>query len=142
MLIFRYGDFILTFFLSHCTPLSSTDHLYGVHWGARILPPRLVREVLDIGLWEVCQIDAFPLDMALINALVHLFQPETRTFPFPCEETGITLEAVTRILGVGSDGLPLRCDPPFDDRSFWGEVIEMLGDVPPKERRWDEKSLP
>ncbi|ERN14243.1 hypothetical protein AMTR_s00033p00141850 [Amborella trichopoda] len=83
---------------------------------------------MDIGLWQVCRIDAFPLDMALISALVHRFHPETGTFPFPCGETGITLEEVTRILGV--DGEPLLCDPPPDDCSVWGGGSGVIGQGP------------
>ncbi|KAL4179731.1 hypothetical protein AMTRI_Chr13g88760 [Amborella trichopoda] len=64
---------------------------------------------MDISLWEVCQIDAVPLNMELIN----------RDFPFLCWETGITLEAVISIFGVRSDRVTLLCDPPFDDRSIW-----------------------
>ncbi|KAL4183419.1 hypothetical protein AMTRI_Chr11g98140 [Amborella trichopoda] len=51
--------------------------------------------------------------------LVHRFQPKTGTFSFLCGKTGITLEAMTQILGVRSDRVPLLCDPPFDGRSVW-----------------------
>ncbi|ERN10682.1 hypothetical protein AMTR_s00028p00240610 [Amborella trichopoda] len=86
--------------------------------GARILPPQLIREIMDIGLSEVCRIDSFPLDTALISALFHRFHPETGTFSLPCGETDITLE-------VRSDGVLSLCDPLPDDCS----VLEGEGSV-------------
>ncbi|ERM94954.1 hypothetical protein AMTR_s00009p00211850 [Amborella trichopoda] len=53
---------------------------------------------------KVGSIRPFPIDLPLISALVHRFSPKTGTFPLPIGELGITLEDVTPILGVRSDG--------------------------------------
>ncbi|ERN02408.1 hypothetical protein AMTR_s00096p00118660 [Amborella trichopoda] len=79
-------------------------------WTER-LPPRLIQEVMKVLLWEICRIRPFPLRIPMISALVHRLCLETRTFPLPCGELGITLVDLTT-MGVSNDEDPLLCDPP------------------------------
>ncbi|QHO23108.1 uncharacterized protein DS421_12g360780 [Arachis hypogaea] len=54
----------------------------------------------DTGFYHVSQIEIVQCQLALINALIERWRPETHTFPFPVGECAVTLEDVALILGL------------------------------------------
>ncbi|ERN10463.1 hypothetical protein AMTR_s00026p00249050 [Amborella trichopoda] len=79
-----------------------------------------------IGLWELCQIRPFSLDGALIIELCLRYRLDTCSIPLRCGELAPTLEDVTRILEVRSEGRPFLSIPLGMFTSYAADYKELL----------------
>ena len=73
----------------------------------RVLHPRVVHYLEEMGLYRIIRIGRIQLDYALITALIERWRPETHTFHLPIGEATITLQDVEILYGLSTDGLPV-----------------------------------
>ncbi|ERM95450.1 hypothetical protein AMTR_s00008p00255650 [Amborella trichopoda] len=94
-----------------------------------------------IGLWEVCWIRPFTLDLALLAKLCLRYRSETCSIPLRCGELAPTLEDVTRILGVRSEGEPFLSIPLIMSTSYAFDCKELLGIPFEKIKGWHDSEI-
>ncbi|ERN16691.1 hypothetical protein AMTR_s00051p00206000 [Amborella trichopoda] len=70
---------------------------------------------------------AFSLDHALITKLCLLYRPKTCSILLRCGDLAPTLEDVTQILRVRSDGEPFLSIPPGMSTSYASKCKKLLG---------------
>ncbi|ERN02292.1 hypothetical protein AMTR_s00084p00075840 [Amborella trichopoda] len=103
------------------------SHLFAIHKWAELLTLRQRQALARVGLWEVCWIKTFNLDHALIIELCLRYKPETYSISLRSDELAPTLEDVTWILGVWSEGEPFLSSPPGMFTSYASDCKELLG---------------
>ncbi|QHO46575.1 uncharacterized protein DS421_6g188690 [Arachis hypogaea] len=70
---------------------------------------------------------------ALVNALIERWHPDTHTFHLPIGECAVTLEDVTLILGLPTDGLPVTGMTMSSFEALRAECLDQLGVAPCEE---------
>ncbi|XP_057755075.1 serine/threonine-protein phosphatase 7 long form homolog [Arachis stenosperma] len=68
----------------------------------------------------------------MINALIERWRPETHTFHFPVGECVVTLEDVTVILGLPTNGLPVTGPTMSSFEALEAECLHQFGIAPSK----------
>ncbi|XP_039143919.1 protein MAIN-LIKE 1-like [Dioscorea cayenensis subsp. rotundata] len=95
-------------------------------------PPQIIGLLREAGFYHAAQILNYPIDAALVSALVERWRTEKHTFHLTCGETTITLKDVALLLG-----LPINGHEVIGQTSGLGSAVcaELLGVVPPAEQR-------
>ncbi|ERM96818.1 hypothetical protein AMTR_s00128p00058460, partial [Amborella trichopoda] len=94
-----------------------------------------------IALWVACRIRPFSLDRSLITELCLRYRSETCSIPLRCGNLAPTLEDVTQILGVRSEGEPFFSIPPGMSTSYASNCKELL-EIRLEKLRWEFTEVP
>ncbi|ERN18495.1 hypothetical protein AMTR_s00192p00040340 [Amborella trichopoda] len=125
--------------------------LFAIRKWAELLTLGQRQALAWISLWEVFRIRPFSFYCALITELCLRYKPETGSIPLRCVERALTLEDVTRILGVRSEGLSILLKSSI---SYASDFKELLGipfekikgrsesDIQLGKLRWDFTHVP
>ncbi|QHO22607.1 uncharacterized protein DS421_12g356720 [Arachis hypogaea] len=84
------------------------------------------------GFYHASQIGVVQCQKALVNALVERWHPKTHTFHLPIGECAMTLEDVTLILGLPTDGLPVTGMTMSSFEALEAECLIQFGVAPRK----------
>ncbi|RYR54680.1 hypothetical protein Ahy_A06g029984 [Arachis hypogaea] len=102
-----------------------------------VLPDRYndrVEEHLRItGFYHVSQIGIVQCQKALVNALIERWHPDTHTFHLPIGECSVTLEDVSLLLGLPTDGLPITGMTMSSFEAMEAECLLQFGVAPRRE---------
>ncbi|XP_057719340.1 serine/threonine-protein phosphatase 7 long form homolog [Arachis stenosperma] len=93
---------------------------------------RVVDHLRFIGFYHASQIGIVQCQKALVNALVERWHPQTHTFHLPIGECAVTLEDVTMILGLPTDGLPVTGMTISSVDTLEAECLHQFGVTPRK----------
>ncbi|QHO27672.1 uncharacterized protein DS421_7g210060 [Arachis hypogaea] len=93
-----------------------------------------VEEHLRItGFYHVSQIGIVQCQKALVNALIERWHPDTHTFHLPIGECSVTLEDVSLLLGLPTDGLPITGMTMSSFEAMEAECLLQFGVAPRRE---------
>nr|XP_016478163.1 PREDICTED: serine/threonine-protein phosphatase 7 long form homolog [Nicotiana tabacum] len=97
----------------------------------RVLHPRVVHYLEEMGLYRIIRIGQIQLDWAMITALIERWRPETHIFHLPIGEATITLQDAEILYGLSADGLPVLLSATmryYSRQSYW-DMLHMLPPV-------------
>ncbi|KAH1203035.1 Serine/threonine-protein phosphatase 7 long form [Glycine max] len=97
--------------------------------GEEKIPEEIVPLLRQSGFYWIMKMGYLKINAALISAFIERWRPETHTFHLRCGEATITLQDVSVLLGLRTDGAPLIGSTNFD----WADLCEELLGVRPQE---------
>ncbi|KAH1195537.1 Serine/threonine-protein phosphatase 7 long form [Glycine max] len=98
--------------------------------GEEQIPEEIVPLLRQCGFYWIMRMGYLKINAALISAFIERWRPEIHTFHLRCGETTITLQDVSVLLGLRSDGAPLI----GSTNLVWADLCEELLGVRPQER--------
>ncbi|KAH1209600.1 Serine/threonine-protein phosphatase 7 long form [Glycine max] len=97
--------------------------------GEEQIPEEIVPLLRQCGFYWIMKMGYLKINAALISAFIERWRPETHTFHLRCGEATITLQDVSVLLGLRTDGAPL-----IDSTNLvWADLCEELLGVRPQE---------
>ncbi|KAH1202767.1 Serine/threonine-protein phosphatase 7 long form [Glycine max] len=93
------------------------------------IPEEIVPLLRKSGFYWIMKMGYLKINAALISAFIERWRPETHTFHLRCGEATITLQDVSVLLGLRTDGAPLIGSKNLD----WVDLCEELLGVRPQE---------
>ncbi|KAH1265868.1 Serine/threonine-protein phosphatase 7 long form [Glycine max] len=90
--------------------------------GEEQIPEEIVPLLRQSGFYWIMKMGYLKINAALISALIERWKPETHTFHLRCGEVTITLQDVSVLLGLRTDGAPLIGSTNLD----WADLCEEL----------------
>ncbi|KAL5154316.1 Serine/threonine-protein phosphatase 7 long form [Glycine soja] len=97
--------------------------------GEEQIPEEIVPLLRQCGFYWIMRMGYLKINAALISAFIERWRPETHTFHLRCGEATITLQDVSVLLGLRSDGAPLI----GSTNLVWADLCEELLGVRPQE---------
>ncbi|XP_028208957.1 serine/threonine-protein phosphatase 7 long form homolog [Glycine soja] len=97
--------------------------------GEEQIPEEIVPLLRQCGFYWIMKMGYLKINAALISAFIERWRPETHTFHLRCGEATITLQDVSILLGLRTDGAPLIGSTNLD----WANLCEELLGVRPQE---------
>ncbi|KAH1213023.1 Serine/threonine-protein phosphatase 7 long form [Glycine max] len=97
--------------------------------GEEQIPEEIIPLLRQPGFYWIMKMGYLKINAALISALIERWRPETHTFHLRCGEATITLQDVSVLLGLRTDGAPLIGSTNLD----WADLCEELLGVRPQE---------
>eukprot|EP00256_Glycine_max_P053537 XP_014620153.2 serine/threonine-protein phosphatase 7 long form homolog [Glycine max] len=97
--------------------------------GEEQIPEEIVPLLRQCGFYWIMRMGYLKINVALISAFIERWRPETHTFHLRCGEATITLQDVSVLLGLRSDGAPLI----GSTNLVWADLCEELLGVRPQE---------
>ncbi|XP_015961385.1 serine/threonine-protein phosphatase 7 long form homolog [Arachis duranensis] len=86
----------------------------------------------EIGFYYVSQIGVVQYQLAMINALIERWRPETHTFHFPVGECAVSLEDVVMILSLPTNEIPVTGPTMSSFEALEVECLHHFGVAPRK----------
>ncbi|KAH1193787.1 Serine/threonine-protein phosphatase 7 long form [Glycine max] len=93
------------------------------------IPEEIVPLLRQCGFYWIMKTGYLKINAALISVFIERWRPETHTFHLRCGEATITLQDVSILLGLRTDGAPLIGSTNLD----WADLCEELLGVRPQE---------
>ncbi|KAL5141412.1 Serine/threonine-protein phosphatase 7 long form [Glycine soja] len=90
--------------------------------GEEQIPEEIVPLLRQCGFYWIIKMGYLKINAALISAFIERWRPETHTFHLRCGEATITLQDVSILLGLRTDGAPLIGSTNLD----WADLCEEL----------------
>ncbi|KAL5176890.1 Serine/threonine-protein phosphatase 7 long form [Glycine soja] len=100
-----------------------------IYQGQEEIPEEIIPLLRQSGFYWIMKMGYLKINSSLIIALIEIWRPETHTFHLRCEEDMITLQDVSVLLGLHTEGAPLIGQTNLD----WAELCEELLGVRPQE---------
>ncbi|KAL5172757.1 Serine/threonine-protein phosphatase 7 long form [Glycine soja] len=100
-----------------------------IYQGQEEIPEEIIPLLRQSGFYWIMKIGYLKINSSLIIALIERWRPETHTFHLRCGEATITLQDVSVLLGLHTEGPPLIGQTNLD----WAELCEELLGVRPQE---------
>ncbi|KAH1233252.1 Serine/threonine-protein phosphatase 7 long form [Glycine max] len=97
--------------------------------GEEQIPEEIVSLLRQSGFYWIMKMGYLKINATLISALIERWRLETHTFHLRCGEATITLQDVSVLLGLRTDGAPLIGSTNLD----WADLCEELLGVKPQE---------
>ncbi|KAH1205985.1 Serine/threonine-protein phosphatase 7 long form [Glycine max] len=97
--------------------------------GEEQIPEEIFPLLRQCGFYWIIKMGYLKINAALISAFIERWRPETHTFHLRCGEATITLQDVSVLLGLRTDGTPLIGSTNLD----WADLCEELLGVRPQE---------
>ncbi|KAL5141504.1 Serine/threonine-protein phosphatase 7 long form [Glycine soja] len=97
--------------------------------GEEQIPEEIIPLLRQCGFYWIIKMGYLKINAALISAFIERWRPETHTFHLRCGEATITLQDVSVLLGLRTDGTPLIGSTNLD----WADLCEELLGVRPQE---------
>ncbi|KAL5138645.1 Serine/threonine-protein phosphatase 7 long form [Glycine soja] len=97
--------------------------------GEEQMPEEIVPLLRQCGFYWIIKMGYLKINAALISAFIERWRPETHTFHLRYGEATITLQDVSILLGLRTDGAPLIGSTNLD----WADLCEELLGVRPQE---------
>ncbi|KAL5130685.1 Serine/threonine-protein phosphatase 7 long form [Glycine soja] len=97
--------------------------------GEEQIPEEIVPLLRQCGFYWIIKMRYLKINAALISAFIERWRPETHMFHLRCGEATITLQDVSVLLGLRTDGTPLIGSTNLD----WADLCEELLGVRPQE---------
>ncbi|KAL5158271.1 Serine/threonine-protein phosphatase 7 long form [Glycine soja] len=100
-----------------------------IYQGQEEIPEEIIPLLCQSGFYWIMKMGYLKINSSLITALIERWRPETHTFHLRCGEATITLQDVSVLLGLHTEGAPLIGQTNLD----WAELCEELLGVRPQE---------
>ncbi|KAL5187488.1 Serine/threonine-protein phosphatase 7 long form [Glycine soja] len=100
-----------------------------IYQGQEEIPEEIIPLLRQSGFYWIMKMGYLKINSSLITALIERWRSETHTFHLRCEEATITLQDVSVLLGLRTEGAPLIGQTNLD----WAELCEELLGVRPQE---------
>eukprot|EP00256_Glycine_max_P070614 XP_025985209.1 serine/threonine-protein phosphatase 7 long form homolog [Glycine max] len=100
-----------------------------IYQGQEEMPEEIIPLLHQSGFYWIMKMGYLKINSSLITALIERWRPETHTFHLRCGEATITLQDVSVLLGLHTEGAPLIGQTNLD----WAELCEELLGVRPQE---------
>ena len=100
-----------------------------IYQGQEAIPEEIIPLLRQSGFYWIMKMGYLKINSSLITALIERWRPETHTFHLRCGEDTITLQDVSVLLGLHTEGIPLIGETNLD----WAELCEELLGVRPWE---------
>ncbi|KAL5191642.1 Serine/threonine-protein phosphatase 7 long form [Glycine soja] len=100
-----------------------------IYQGQEEIPEDIIPLLRQSGFYWIMKMGYLKINSSLITALIERWRPETHTFHLRCGEATITLQDVSILLGLHTEGAPLIGQTNLD----WVELCEELLGVRPQE---------
>ncbi|KAH1220836.1 Serine/threonine-protein phosphatase 7 long form [Glycine max] len=100
-----------------------------IYQGQEEIPEEIITLFRQSGFYWIMKMGYLKINSSLITALIERWRPETHTFYLRCREATITLQDVSVLLGLHTEGAPLIDQTNLD----WAELCEKLLGVRPQE---------
>eukprot|EP00256_Glycine_max_P060690 XP_014629616.1 protein MAIN-LIKE 2-like [Glycine max] len=100
-----------------------------IYQGQEEIPEEIIPLLRQSGFYWIMKMGYLKINSSLITALIERWRPETHTFHLRCGEATITLQDVSVLLGLHTEGAPLIGQTNLD----WAELCEELLGVRPQE---------
>ncbi|KAL5173078.1 Serine/threonine-protein phosphatase 7 long form [Glycine soja] len=100
-----------------------------IYQGQEEIPEEIIPLLRQSGFYWIMKMRHLKINSSLITALIERWRPETHTFHLRCGEATITLQDVSVLLGLHTEGAPLIGQTNLD----WAELCEELLGVRPQE---------
>ncbi|KAL5164820.1 Serine/threonine-protein phosphatase 7 long form [Glycine soja] len=97
--------------------------------GEEQIPEEIVPLLRKFGFYWIMKMRYLKINAVLISVFIERWRPETHTFHLRCGEATITLQDVSVLLGLRTDGTPLIGSTNLD----WADICEELLGVRPQE---------
>ncbi|KAH1199659.1 Serine/threonine-protein phosphatase 7 long form [Glycine max] len=97
--------------------------------GEEQIPEEIVPLLWQCGFYWIMKMGYLKINAALISAFIERWRPETHMFHLRCGEATITLQDMSILLGLRTDGAPLIGSKNLD----WADLCEELLGVRPQE---------
>ncbi|KAH1232520.1 Serine/threonine-protein phosphatase 7 long form [Glycine max] len=104
-------------------------HQVPTYQGEEQIPEEIVPLLRQSGFYWIIKMGCLKINAALISAFIERWRPETHTFYLRCREATITLQDVSVLLGLRTDGAPLIGSTNLD----WADLCEELLGVRPQQ---------
>ncbi|KAL5193167.1 Serine/threonine-protein phosphatase 7 long form [Glycine soja] len=100
-----------------------------IYQGQEEIPEEIIPLLRQSGFYWIMKMGYLKINSSLITALIERWRPETHTFHLRCGEATITLQDVSVLLGLHTEGAPLIGQTNLD----WAKLCEELLGVRPQE---------
>ncbi|KAH1233370.1 Serine/threonine-protein phosphatase 7 long form [Glycine max] len=100
-----------------------------IYQGQEEISEEIIPLLRQSGFYWIMKMEYLKINSSLIIALIERWRPETHTFHLRCGEATITLQDVSVLLGLHTEGTPLIGQTNLD----WAELCEELLGVRPQE---------
>ncbi|KAH1253721.1 Serine/threonine-protein phosphatase 7 long form [Glycine max] len=100
-----------------------------IYQGQEEIPEEIIPLLRQSGFYWIMKMGYLKINSSLITALIERWRPETHTFHLRCGEATITLQDVSVLLRLHTEGAPLIGQTNLD----WAELCEELLGVRPQE---------
>ncbi|KAH1242699.1 Serine/threonine-protein phosphatase 7 long form [Glycine max] len=100
-----------------------------IYQGQEEILEEIIPLLRQCGFYWIMKVGYLKINSSLITALIERWRPDTHTFHLRCREATITLQDVSILLGLRTEGAPLIDQTNLD----WAELCEELLGVRPQE---------